>query len=37
VPYRRIKRNSNSTFCRVDFALQADISTKVPTFSFGSQ
>ncbi len=31
------KKNSNSTFRRVDFALQAGITTNIPTFSFGSQ
>ncbi len=28
------KKNSNSTFCRADFALPADRVIKVPTFSF---
>jgi hypothetical protein len=37
VSYWRIKRKSHSVFCRVNFALWADLSTKVSTFSFGSQ
>ena len=33
----KTKKNSNSTFCRADFALPADRVIKVPTFSFESQ
>ena len=35
--YWKTKTKSNSTFCRVNFTLQADVWTRVPTFSFGSQ
>ncbi len=37
VPYRKTKGNGNSPYCRVDFALSADILRKVATLDFESQ